>query len=131
MHVYENELPNIVDQEKRTARITINNHAREIELLVKVMNVLTSAFNQISSFEYKENNDSEYMWLLLSVRCLHSIRCSTDLLIKGYYSQAMSIIRTIIEDYFICGNAQTNSDISRCLLHNEFPLKKSCVAECN
>ena len=42
----------------------------------------------------------------------------------------MSIIRTITEDWFICGNAQSNDNVRNCLLHDKGKMPKySTLAE--
>ncbi len=104
----QNKLPNIITQESTNNEITKQKHWREIEIFTGVMNVFTSGFNYIGSFVIKDDNETEYIWLLLVTRCLHSIKCSIDLILKGYYSQAMSLLRTGIEDWFICKTAQNN-----------------------
>ncbi len=98
---------------------TKQNHAKEIEIFAGMLNTFTNGLNSIASFKINGKNEAEFVWLLLITKGLHSTRCAIDLMIKGYYSQAMSIIRTIIEDWFICGNAQGNADICKYLLHNE------------
>ena len=112
-------LPSIIEQERATLKTTRQNHVREIEIFAGMLNTFTSGFNRMGSFVLKDDNESEFIWLLLSTRCLHSLRCSIDLMLKGYYSQAMSIIRTITEDWFICGNAQGNDDVRNCLLNDK------------
>jgi len=115
---------NIVTQERKTISITKQNHPKEIEIFAGMLNTFTNGFNIIGSFTLKDDNEAEYIWLLLSTRCLHSIKCAIDLTLKGYYSQAMSIIRTITEDWFICGNAKSNDVIRKCLLHDEERMPK-------
>ena len=92
----------IIKQERANVSTTKRNHAKEINIFAGMLNTYTNGFNLVGSFEIEEDNEAETIWLLLSTRCLHSIRCAIDLSLKGYYSQAMSIIRTIIEDWFIC-----------------------------
>lgn len=114
----------IVEQERQTLETTKRNHAREIEILTGMLNTFTSGFNCIVSFAPTDDNESELIWLLLSARCLHSIRCSIDLILKGYYSQAMSMIRTITEDWFICGNVESGDDVRNCLLRDKGKMPK-------
>lgn len=114
----DSETKNIIKQESMNVKTTKQNHQREIEIFTGMLNTFNLGFNSMGSFEIKEDNESEYIWLLLSTRCLHSIRCSIDLMLKGYYSQTMSLIRTITEDWFICGNAQSNEKVRSCLLYD-------------
>jgi hypothetical protein len=112
----DGELPNIVKQETIVREATKQRHRREIEIFTGVINTFTSGFNSIGSFELGKDNESEYIWLLLTTRCFHSLRCSIDLMLKGYYSQAISLLRTGTEDWFICTNAQSNDKVRDYLL---------------
>lgn len=111
------DFPSVVRQEAVTVGVTKQKHGREIEIFAGILNTFTAGFNLMGSFEIKEDNEAEYVWLLLSTRCLHSMRCSIDLMLKGYYSQAMSLVRTGIEDWFVCGNAK-NQVVRDCLLRS-------------
>ena len=64
-----------------------------------------------------------YGYLIL-LRSLNSIRCSIDLMLKGYYSQAMSLLRTVTEDWFICGTVQNNEKVRDCLLRDAAKMPK-------
>ncbi len=114
-----NELPNIMSLESLAQEDTKRNHWREIELLAAILNVFTSGFNYMGSFERKEDNEAEYIWLLIITRCFHSIRCSINLMLKGYYSQAISLLRTGTEDWFICGTCQNNEEVRSYLLRDK------------
>lgn len=114
-----NELPNIIKLESLVQEDTKRKHLREIELFAEILNTFTSGFNYMGSFERKNDNDAEYIWLLLVTRCLHSIRCSIILMLKGYYSQAMSLLRIGTEDWFICGTCQSNEEVRNYLLQEE------------
>jgi len=120
----QNELPNIITQESSNKETTKQKHWREIEIFTGILNVFTSGFNHIGSFEIKDNNEAEYIWLLLVTRCLHSVRCSIDLMLKGYYSQAMSLLRTGTESWFICKTAQDNQAVRDCLIRDEAQMPK-------
>ena len=115
----EGELPTIVTQETIVREATKQSHWREVEIFTGIINTFTSGFNSIRSFESSKDNEPEYIWLLMVTRCFHSLKCSMDLMLKGYYSQAMSLLRTGTEDWFICQNAQTNDAVRDCLLRGD------------
>ncbi len=111
-----NEQPTVFSQERRVIDNSVKKHQREIEVFTGIFNAFTSGFNRIGSYTLTENNETELIYLLLVTRCFQSLRCSFDLMQKGYYSQAMSLIRTITEDWFICLNAQDNIKVKNILL---------------
>jgi hypothetical protein len=45
-------------------------------------------------------------------------------MLKGYYSQAMSLLRTGTEDWFICGTCQDNEKVRGCLLRDKGRMPK-------
>lgn len=97
----QNEPLNIVDEEKNTITLTKENNQSEILLFDKVQDVFVSGFTIIQDFVYTD--DTELIWLILLTRAFNSMRCSIDLMMKGYYSQSMVLLRTITEDWLICG----------------------------
>jgi len=119
MNTDKDELPNILKLESIAQEETKQKHWQEMELFAEILNIFISGFNHMGSFELKEDNESEYVWLLILTRCFHSIRCSINLMLKGYYSQAMSLLRTGTEDWFICGTCQNNEKVRDCLLRDK------------
>jgi hypothetical protein len=45
-------------------------------------------------------------------------------MLKGYYSQTMSLLRTVTEDWFICGTVQENKNVRDCLLRDEVKMPR-------
>jgi len=127
------KLPNIIQLESYAQEDTKRSHWREIEIFAGILNAFTSGLNYVGSFEGKEDNETEYIWLLLLTRCLHSIRCAINLMLKGYYSQAMSLLRTGTEDWFICGTCQSNEQVRDYLLREKgyMPKYKTLAIQMN
>jgi len=115
----ETEPLNIIQIESLTVETTKKRHWREIEICTGILNTFSSGFSSLPSFERRKENESEYVWLLLLIRSLHSIRCAIDLMLKGYYSQAMPLLRTVTEAYFICGTVQDNQEVRDCLMRGK------------
>ena len=115
----ENEPVNIAQMESLTRETIKEKHWREIEIFTGILNTFLSGFSSMGSFKLKEENESEYVWLLILIRSLNSIRCAMDLMLKGYYSQAMSLLRTVTEAWFICGTVQDNQSVRDCLIRDE------------
>ncbi len=107
------------DQERITLRETKLSHMQEIELLTGVVNTFISGFNLVGSFEISQDNEAQYLWLNLLARSTHSLRCALDLSIKGYYSQAMSLLRAVTEDWLICKNVESTDVVRDYLLRDK------------
>ncbi len=80
----ENEPVNILQMESLTREVIKKKHWREIEICTGILNTFLSGFSSMGSFELKEENESEYVWLLILIRGLDSIKCAIDLMLKGY-----------------------------------------------
>ncbi len=119
MDTNKDRLPNIINLESIAQEEIKRKHGQEIELFTEILNIFISGFNHMGSFKLKDDNEPEYIWLLILTRCFHSIRCATNLMLKGYYSQAMSLLRTGTEDYFICGTCQDNGLLRDYLLRDK------------
>jgi hypothetical protein len=119
-----NEPVNIIREEALTRETIKEKHKREIEILTGILNSFLSGFSYMGLFTLQEDNESEYILLLILMRSLNSIRCSIDLMLKGYYSQSMSLLRTVTEDWFICGTVKENEKVRDCLLRDKAKMPK-------
>jgi hypothetical protein len=109
---------NLVEAERKAKDITIKNHPEVFELVETMMKLYINGFNLIENPSNKIN-DTDRVWLALITRSFHSIICSVELMKKGYYAQAMTLIRMVIEAYFLCGNCEKDKTIVDAVLHNK------------
>ena len=93
---------------------TIEKHSKEFELIERLRDILINGFNMIGL--YKPRSTADEAKLLIVTRSFHSFRCSVELMKKAYYSQAVSILRMMTEDYFLCGNLEKDATIVESLL---------------
>ncbi|MBA7695380.1 hypothetical protein ES703_104006 [subsurface metagenome] len=114
----ENISRDLIADETQTAKKTIANHGREIELLATMLNLYINGFSMTGSLN-DQNTDTNWVWLFLLTRSFHSLRCSVGLMQKGYYAQAMALLRMVTENYFLCGNAKVNPTIADGILRNK------------
>ena len=109
---------NILEAERKVQNITVKNHFDVFELITTMLNLHIHGFNLIGKLDDK-NSDTDWVWLFLTVRSFHSMRCALELMKKAYYAQAISLIRMVTEAYFLCGNCENNKTISDAILHNK------------
>jgi len=100
----EKEAGKFAEAEAEVHNITNSKHQNEIELMTKAFNMYINGFNLIGSFTPTEDNEIEYAWLLCTVQSFNSLRCAIWLISHGYYGQAMALLRTTTEDWFICND---------------------------
>lgn len=114
----ENKSKDLITEERKTVEETINKHGKEIELLATMLNLYTNGFSSTGSLD-DQNSDTSWVWLFLITRSFHSLRCSISLMQKGYYAQAMTLLRMVTEAYFICGNTVNDPTIADAILRNK------------
>jgi hypothetical protein len=117
---------NLVEAEKKAEDIAVKNHPVVFELVETMVNLYATGFNLIGNPRNKptentssKNRDIGRIWLFLVTRSFHSILCSVELMRRGYYAQAMTLIRMVIEAYFLCGNCEKDDTVIDTLLNNE------------
>ena len=117
---------NLGEAEEKTKDITIKTHPKVFELVETMVNLYVNGFNLIGNPKSKlagnqsnNNRDIGRVWLFLLTRSFHSIICSVELMQRGYYAQAMTLIRMVIEAYFLCGNCDKDKTITDALIHNK------------
>ena len=93
--------PNLAELEAKVQQTTARKHQKEISLIAELLNIYTKGFNLVTSFQRTEDNDVPYAWLLLIARSYHSMRSAVLLMLSGYYSSALTLLRTITEDWLV------------------------------
>jgi len=108
----------LTTDEKQAVKGTITKDAREMELLATMLNLYINGFSSTGSLNH-QNSDTNWVSLFLITRSFHSFRCSIALMQKGYYAQAMALLRMVTEAYFICGNTKNDHTIADAILRNK------------
>ncbi len=116
--------PSLEEFEAQVKATTIAKHKEEISLVEKLLNHYLAGFRKINKFTPSEDNKLEHAWLLLTTRSFNSLRCAFDLLQKGYYSQAVMLIRTADEDWLTCRDCEVNQETLDALLSGKGELGK-------
>jgi len=91
--------PSLEEFELQVKNTTIANKKAELNIIENLLNLYLAGFRVLHEFKTGEVQRLELAWLLLIVRGFNSLRCAYDLLQKGYYSQAVILIRSAEEDY--------------------------------
>ena len=108
----------IINEESQVQKYTVGKHGEEFELMASMLNLYLDGFGLIGNYKL-DNNEADWVLLLLLTRSFHSLRSSIELIKKGYYVQTMALIRMVTENYFICGNCKTDQNIVEAIIHNK------------
>ena len=120
-----NKTPSLMAFESQVKKVTCSKHQEEVNLMTTVINMYINGFNLIDSFTFTEDNEVETAWLFLVTRSFHSMRCAIQLIIMGYYGQAISLLRTITENIFICHDCVENKKTIEAILYNKYKIPDS------
>jgi len=102
--------------ELQVKNTTIANKKAELNIIENLLNLYLAGFRVLHEFKTGEVQRLELAWLLLIVRGFNSLRCAYDLLQKGYYSQALILIRSAEEDYLTSRHCEINQETVEALL---------------
>jgi hypothetical protein len=105
-------------QEAHVARLIEELHGTETHLMRSLVQRLIDGFNLISSFTLSDDNEVQYACLLLCTKSTHSLWCAYSLATKGYYSQALALLRTVTEDFLLAKDCKGNPRTLQALLHD-------------
>jgi len=98
-NVKSNKSPSLDEVEARIREKSSKDHEVEIDLIEELLNSLLGGFGQLGSSVTIE--DPRLWWTLLrtTTRAFNSLRCAYEHMKTGYYSQALTLIRSVGEDY--------------------------------
>jgi len=116
--------PSLEEFEIKVKKTTIANKKAELDTIENLLNQYLAGFRLLHEFKTGEIQRLELAWLLLVVRGFNSLRCAYDLLQKGYYSQAVILIRAADEDYLTCRHCEINQETVEALLAGKSRISK-------
>lgn len=119
------EKSSLEDLENTVRAYTISQHKRELDLIMGVLDTFINGFNLIAPFTQSKDNEAEMAHLLLAVRSFHSMRCAMLLMQIGYYGQAISLLRTVTENWFVCHDLVNNTKTIEAVLGNKYKIPDS------
>ncbi len=115
----EETRPHLEQVEQQIKETSRNNKGYELGLIKNLLYYYLGGFRALTEFRTGKISRQELVWLCLVVRGFNSYRCAHDLLQKGYYSQAIMLIRSAEEDYLTCRHCETNEGTIDTLLDGE------------
>ena len=94
------------------------NHARELAVVDDALNQIISGLNDFGSLKAKSNSRLGSARLFLATRSFNSLRIARLTLECGYYQQAMTLVRMVMEDQLIANDAEIHPPTLDALLDN-------------
>lgn len=113
------KFPSLEELEIRVKSITSSKHKKEIVIMTNLMQCYIDGFNLMGSFTLTSDNEIQYAWMLLLAQSFRSMRCALLTMQIGYYGEALSLIRTGIEDLLAAEDCQKTPRTLSALLHDQ------------
>lgn len=88
--------------ENRVRGSTLATERDATECIERLLDTFLKGFGTISHLTITEDGQPREARLMLLTKTFNSMECARDLLLKGYYTQAITLIRTAWEDWLVC-----------------------------
>lgn len=108
--------PNLEDVERDVKKRTTAEQADHLTIAVKSLNIYIRGFQELERITPSEENELEWARRLLCARAFNSLRCAYLLLQVGYYTQALTLVRSVMEDWLIALDCESNPPTLKALL---------------
>ena len=124
----ENHIRAIERIEDEVASTILANHARELAVVDDALNQIIIGFNDFSSRKGKPDNPLESARIFLAIRSFNSLRTARQTLERGYYQQAMTLVRMAMEDQLVAEDAETHTPTLDALLDGKGKISRGNLA---
>ncbi len=86
------------DHDTKIKAATAGQHSKELRIIEDLLTCCLRGFTRLGAFTPTGDNQLQHAQLLLATRSFNSVRCAHELMQPGYYSQALTLIRSAMED---------------------------------
>ena len=111
-----------------TAAIIRERHAREFSAVEAALDDILRGLSDYGSRRGKPDNRLESARLFLTTRSFNSLRTAAQVLERGYYQQAMALVRMAMEDQMVALDSESHPATLSALLDDDSKLGKRDLA---
>ena len=122
--VMNRHLQAIVDVEEDAEAAILGNHVQEFAVVEEALGCIAQGFSERSGRESESSYAVDRVRLFLVVRSFNSVCVAMQALKYGYYQQAWTLVRSVMEDQLIAQDAETNGETLDALLTGNGKLGK-------
>ena len=110
--------------ENEVASTIPENHSRELEIVYAALDQILRGFNEFADHKERPDNKLESARVFLTTRSFNSLRVAMKVLERGYTQQALTLIRTVMEDQLVLADAENHPPALDALFDDEYELWK-------
>ena len=111
-----------------TASIIRERHAREFSAVEAALDDILRGLSDFGSRKQKPDNRLESARLFLATRSFNSLRVALQVLERGYYQQAMALVRMAQEDQMVALDSESHPATLSALLDDDSKLGRGDLA---
>ena len=111
-----------------TAAIIRERHAREFSAVEAALDDILRGLSAFGSQKQKPDSRLESARLFLATRSFNSLRTAAQMLERGYYQQAMALVRMAKEDQMVALDSESNPSTLSALLDDDGKLGRRDLA---
>ena len=104
------------------------NHARELDVVDAALDQILLGLNEFGSRKERPDNRLESARLFLAVRSFNSLRTARQTLERGYYQQALTLVRMAMEDQLVVEDAENYDPTLTALLDGKGKIGRGDLA---
>ena len=104
----ETLLRGIEATENEVAHAIQDNHSRELEVIFAALEQVLRGYNEFADQKEILDDKLESAQLFLTVKSFNSLRVAMKVLENGYTQQALTLIRTVMEDQLVAKDIKTH-----------------------
>ena len=86
------------DNDAQVRKLTSDKHGDVLRLIEDLLVCCLRGFTCLGSFTLADDNRLGYAHFLLATRGFNALHCANELLQQGYYTQALTLVRSAMED---------------------------------
>ena len=105
--------------ENETAFTVRKNHAKELEVVDAALDQILSGLTDFSALKQKPTDRLESARLFLATRSFNSLWNARQTLVRGYFQQALTLVRMAMEDNLVVDDAEIHPPTLDALLGDE------------
>lgn len=114
--VTTNRSSSLEEIEAQVRKETAEKHREEIGLVDDLLRCCLRGVSRVGSFTLSAENELQHAQLLLGTRSFNSLRCAFKMLTQGYYSQALTLVRSASEDILTALDCEKNASTLKAVL---------------
>ena len=112
-------LLSINQSDTQTAITVREKHARPLMVVEAGLETIASGLSEFEALKQRPDNPLEVARLFLATRSFKSLRVSVQVLERGYYQQAMTLVRMSMEDQLVVEDAENHPPTLDALLKGD------------